>query len=75
MKKIIPFSNGTEAMMWLEDNCDACRTRSGCSAKRNIEQGFITGEITIRAAEFIGYDGYKYETAGIKCKTLSADHE
>lgn len=51
--KIIPFSNGTEAMIWTDHNCDQCR-RSGCYPKRAIEMGYITGHITLKVAEFIG---------------------
>jgi hypothetical protein len=54
--KITPFSNGTEAMEWVERNCDVCRTKSGCSARLNIEKGFITGEITVKAAVYIGQE-------------------
>jgi hypothetical protein len=54
MKRLIPFTNGTEAMIWLERNCEKCITK--CHFKRNIEDGFVTGDITIKTAEFIGYD-------------------
>ena len=53
MKRLIPFSNGTEAQMWLEKNCEICKTK--CHNKRNIEDGFILGNITIKTAQFIGY--------------------
>lgn len=54
MEKFVPFSNGTEAGIWVSNNCDVCATNSGCFAKKNIEFGFVSGEITIKAAYFIG---------------------
>jgi len=54
MKKLIPFSNGSEACSWIDDNCDKCK-RSWCYAKTSIQMGFVTGTITIRQAEWIGY--------------------
>ena len=69
MKKITPFSNSTEAMWWMERNCDQCK-RSNCSAKRAIEMGFISGEITERMAHFIGYtntENIGFETLNAKC--------
>lgn len=68
MKKIIPFSNGTEAMMWLDQNCDVCR-RSNCSAKVAIQRGFVSGNITERMASFIGYTYHadKFESLYPKC--------
>lgn len=59
MIKLIPFSNGTEAMQWIENNCNECTTK--CHYKRNIELGFVTGDITINTAEFIGYKTKDYE--------------
>lgn len=56
-KKIKPFSNGTDAMIWAENNCNICKTSKGCSGKKNIDFGFAFGEITIKSAEFIGYNG------------------
>jgi hypothetical protein len=53
MRKLIPFSNGTGAMIWMDNNCDQCK-RSGCYPKRAIEMGYITGTITNKVAEFIG---------------------
>lgn len=50
--KVIPFSNGSESCSWYSDNCEICRTK--CHNKRNIEDGFVTGDITLKTAEFIG---------------------
>jgi hypothetical protein len=50
----IPFSNGTEAMVWQEHNCDQCANRPKCSAAKNIDLGYITGEIPWQSAAFIG---------------------
>jgi len=60
MKKVIPFSNASEAESWIFSNCEFCTTSINCSSKKNIELGFIIGEITIKAAEFIGIE-YKNE--------------
>ena len=66
-RKITPFRNGTEAMMWLERNCEVCRTKSRCSEHHNIETGFITGEISLNAAHSIGYeDDELYTTCRMK---------
>jgi hypothetical protein len=54
MKRLKPFSNGTEAMVWLEMNCESCSTK--CHFKRNVEDGFIMGDITISTAVHIGYE-------------------
>jgi hypothetical protein len=47
------FSNGTEAMDYLSMNCDRCK-RYGCSARKNIELGFITGEVSQRTSDYVG---------------------
>jgi hypothetical protein len=52
------FSNANESMHWQFNNCDQCKTKSGCFAKRNIELGFITGHITNKAAYYIGISSY-----------------
>jgi hypothetical protein len=54
-QRIKPFSNATEAMWWMERNCDKCH-RVKCYAKSCIELGFITGEITLKMANWIGYE-------------------
>lgn len=66
MKKVTPFSNASEAMSWLDQNCDVCR-RSNCGAKVAIQRGFISGKITERMAHFIGYTN----TENIKFKSLN----
>ena len=72
MKKVIPFSTGTEAEIWMFRNCDKCTTSRNCSAKKNIELGFITSEITIKSAEFIGiatkFIDSDYINLNIECK-------
>ena len=55
-KSIVPFSNGTEAMNWLDTNCENCKRRD-CSAKKAIEIGFITGRISENMADKIGMEG------------------
>lgn len=54
MKKVIPFSNGTQAMIWMDRNCESCSPK--CYFEKNMAMGFITGDITIKTAEFIGID-------------------
>ena len=53
-KRIIPFSNGTEAMIWMDLNCNSCTTK--CHWKRNMDMGFGFGDITVKTAEFIGHN-------------------
>ena len=66
MKTIVPFSNGTEAMMWLDNNCDSCvkskfynsgsePTDYRCRLYYWISLGMVSGEIPLRVAEKIGY--------------------
>lgn len=54
MKTVIPFSNGSEFMSWLTYNCEKCK-RHSCTAKRAIEFSCITGTITLKMAERVGY--------------------
>jgi len=54
MKRIVPFSNGTEAMDWMDHNCDVCKTRYGCAVRRAMELGFVLGDISMRSAVLIG---------------------
>lgn len=58
MNKMKSFSNGTEACQWLDRNCEQCKFQR-CGAKRAIELGFITGEITLHFAEWIGLNETK----------------
>lgn len=50
---MIPFSNGTESMDWLAMNCERCKMY-GCSARKNIELGFVSGEVSQRTADYVG---------------------
>ena len=54
MDKLKPFSNGTDAMIWENRNCDQCTTKSGCYARQQLELGWLSGEISMTAARFIG---------------------
>lgn len=58
MTKVTPFSNGTDAMTWYHNNCDTCKPK--CPKKRNIDLSFVTGEITLATAEYIGYENEPY---------------
>jgi hypothetical protein len=55
-KSIVPFSNGTEVMNWMDTNCENCKRRD-CSEKKAIEIGFITGRISETMASRIGMEG------------------
>ncbi len=75
-----PFSNGTEAMIWHEQNCDQCKlyenqstdeNEAGCKLAFNIDVGFISGEIRLEIAKEIGckYDPlYKNVSLWNKCR-------
>ncbi len=60
---VVPFSNGTDASYWHEDNCEQCEKyemeseteeEAGCKLAYNIDLGFIAGEIPMWVAERIG---------------------
>lgn len=53
MKKVIPFSNGTDATRWLYHNCDQCR-RSGCTKKASIDFAWVSGHVTQKVADYVG---------------------
>ncbi len=55
VKRFIPFSNGTDAMKWIELNCDKCKYYR-CHAKTVLELGFVTGDITLNRARWIGLE-------------------
>jgi len=66
-RELIPFSNGTEAMWWMEKNCDQCTKRS-CYSKKMIEDGFFTGTISKKIAENIGFDKINERFVHLKSK-------
>lgn len=51
---VVPFSNSTEAMVYLEMNCDLCVKRKECELKEKIEDGFMEGSIPLWVAKEIG---------------------
>jgi len=53
-KMVAPFSNATEAEMWLNRNCYSCTTSKNCTAFKHLEEGFIFGGISERTARYIG---------------------
>lgn len=65
MKTITPFSNGTEFMIWHNNNCSQCkkyenkstiRSRAGCKYAFDIELACVSdGEIPLKSAQMIGY--------------------
>ncbi len=68
-KQFIPFSNGTEAEMWIVRNCDKCKLLN-CTAKRRIQEGFITGEMPLKRAEWVGVDGGRLKS---KCDKFTTE--
>lgn len=54
MKRYVPFSNGSEAVDWWECNCAYCKTK--CYYRNNMNDGFILGDISLKTAEFVGYE-------------------
>lgn len=55
VKRFTPFSNSSEAMSWMSRNCDKCKYYK-CHAKTVLELGFITGDITLNRANWIGLE-------------------
>lgn len=64
MKKIRPFSNGTDFMIWHNNNCADCnkyesestdRNKAGCKYAFDIDISVIDGEISEKTANWIGY--------------------
>lgn len=72
MKKVIPFSNATEAMFWMENNCEKCK-RPSCWSKHSLELGFITGDISIIQAKMIGGElsGKDYFNLADRCQMFT----
>lgn len=72
MKKVIPFSNATEATTWMFHNCDKCKMPS-CWSKRSLELGFISGDISIVQAKKIGGEmsGKDFFSLNNKCQMFT----
>ena len=70
--KVIPFSNGTEFMVWHANNCEQCanyesesedRTKAKCKLAWDIDFSTITGVVPLKTAKKIGYaNGSLYNT-------------
>lgn len=74
MKKrdlFIPFSNGTESMIWLSNNCDKCK-RYGCYEKKALDLSHLTGHITFNVAVIIGFDSHARKDDGTRYGDLKA---
>lgn len=81
--KVIPFSNGTDAMVWQDNNCLKCRNyesesheeeEAKCKMAYNLDLGFITGSIPLRIAKDIGCDYnplYKTVNLFTRCRKFS----
>ncbi len=81
MTPVVPFSNGTEAMIFGERNCVNCLKRSfilhgdsayHCPLQMAIDDGFIIGSIPLWAAKRIGVKEYRPLTLSV---TLSECRE
>lgn len=53
------FSNATEAMIFIEKNCNKCNKNKRCSAKRDIDLAFCTGELSKKTIEMIDFRSLK----------------
>ena len=60
---VVPFSNGTEAGVWHERNCEQCaryemesesEEEAKCKMAFHIDLGFMAGEIPMWVAKRIG---------------------
>ena len=59
-----PFSNGTEFMIWHENNCAKCcnydwpnkRNAANCKFAFDVDFSAISGEMPMKSAEWIGLD-------------------
>jgi hypothetical protein len=76
MKKIQPFSNGTEFMQWQDQNCNDCkcyennsteRSKAKCKAAFDIDSASASdGYIPLSSAEFIGMQGSRISECKMK---------
>lgn len=76
-EQCIPFSNGTEAMDWVDYNCDSCANNpyqcgGNCPVEENVALGFATGTINKSTAEFIGYTRYTKQENGLNFVDLKS---
>jgi hypothetical protein len=55
VKRFVPFSNGSEALSWMSNNCDKCKYYK-CHTKTVLEKSFITGDITLNRGRWIGME-------------------
>lgn len=60
---VTPFSNGTDAMVWQENNCCKCihyelsseaEETAKCKLAYHLDLGFVVGEIPLYIAKEIG---------------------
>jgi len=85
--QVVPFSNGTEAMMWQENNCLNCikyesdsqtEEEAKCLFAYHLDLGFILGHIELWVAKGIGckYDPlYQSCKLDSKCSMFSTGNE
>ena len=74
---VFPFSNGTEAMMFSERNCQRCihyenesknEDDAKCKLAYHLDMGYITGTIPLWVAKDIGCD---YDPLYLSVKLIS----
>lgn len=81
MPYIRPFSNGSEADVWVEANCERCwRVRDddpndmpSCPISAAITQGYISGKISIELARRAGYTDNRMPTRCAEFNTVDPD--
>ena len=84
--EVTPFSNGSEAMIWRENNCDKClnyedkskeEIDAKCKLAFNIDIGFVKGHIPLWVAKEIGCDyNPLYQTCNLhKCRKYLKGNE
>jgi len=76
MKRITPFSNGTDYMIWNNMNCSECnmyesesteRKNAKCKKAFDIDLALVTdGKIPLKTAELIGYKNGQLQNCNFK---------
>lgn len=84
---VIPFSNGSEAEVWMHHNCDRCykyetdsktEGEAKCKLAYHLSLGFIEGTFPLWAAKEIGCEYnplYGYVNLDNNCRQRRGEHE
>lgn len=84
---VVPFSNGTDADIWMCNNCDLCykhETKSTteetakCKMSYYLSLGFIEGTIPLWVAKEIGCEYnplYQHVNLSNHCRERRGEHE